>query len=88
RQVFVVEAPGAAGPPLLLATSRPPLFGPARVRPLYRRPGGTEPNLAPGLLDHLGARLGRRPEPLDVLAWAVATVREGSRVPLTADPAL
>ncbi|MET9991966.1 type ISP restriction/modification enzyme [Streptomyces mutabilis] len=88
RQVFAVEAPGAAGPPLLLATSRPPLFGPARVRPLYRRPGGTEPNLAPGLLDHLGARLGRRPEPLDVLAWAVATVREGSRVPLTADPAL
>ncbi|MEU3729138.1 type ISP restriction/modification enzyme [Streptomyces sp. NPDC033538] len=89
RQVFVVEAPGTtAGPPLLLATSRLPLLGGARIRPLYRRPGGTEPNLAPGLLDHLAARLGRRPDPVEVLAWAVATVREGSRVPLTADPAL
>ncbi|MGC9499142.1 type ISP restriction/modification enzyme [Streptomyces sp. WG7] len=88
RQVFAVEGPGTAGAPLLLATSRLPLLGGARVRPLYRRPGGAEPNLAPGLLDHLAARLGRRPDPVDVLAWAVATVREGSRVPLTADPAL
>ncbi|GAA3995384.1 hypothetical protein GCM10022384_48430 [Streptomyces marokkonensis] len=88
RQAFVVEAPGAAGPPLLLATSRLPLLGGARVRPLYRRPGGTEPNLAPGLLDHLAARLGRRPDAVEVLAWAVATVREGSRVPLTSDPVL
>ncbi|AQS70385.1 type ISP restriction/modification enzyme [Streptomyces pactum] len=88
RQVFVAAAPGAAGPPLLVATSRLPLLGGTRVRPLYRRPGGAEPNLAPGLLDHLAARLGRRPEPVDVLAWAVATVREDSLVPLTADPAL
>ncbi|WP_345638416.1 type ISP restriction/modification enzyme [Streptomyces thinghirensis] len=88
RQVFVVEAPDAAGPPLLVATSRLPLLGGPRVRPLYRRPDGAEPNLAPGLLDHLAARLGRRPTPEDVLAWAVATVREGSLVPLTADPAL
>jgi hypothetical protein len=88
RQVFVVEASGPAGPPLLLATSRLPLLGGARVRPLHRRPGGAEPNLAPGLLDHLAARFGARPEPLDVLAWAVAAVREGPVVPLTADPAL
>ncbi|MFF7828649.1 type ISP restriction/modification enzyme [Streptomyces rochei] len=97
RQVFVVALPGAPGspgasgapgPPPLLATSRLPLFGPSRVRPLYRRPGGAEPNLSPGLLDHLAARLGRRPAPPDVLAWAVATAREDCRVPLTADPAL
>ncbi|MEU9591980.1 type ISP restriction/modification enzyme [Streptomyces sp. NPDC048193] len=87
RQVFVVEASDAAGP-LLLATSRLPLFGPARVRPLHRRPGGKEPNLAPGLLDHLAGRLGLRPGPLDVLAWMVAAVRPGPVVPLTADPAL
>ncbi|MFJ8545576.1 type ISP restriction/modification enzyme [Streptomyces sp. NPDC093586] len=86
RQVFVLEASGAAGP-LLLATSRIPLFAPARVRPLHRRPGGAEPNLAPGLLDHLAARLGLRPGPLDVLAWMVAAVRPGPVVPLTADPA-
>ncbi|MEU4986325.1 type ISP restriction/modification enzyme [Streptomyces sp. NPDC021969] len=88
RQVFVVEVPDAAGPPLLLATSLLPLFGPARIRPLHRRPGGTEPNLAPGLLAHLAARLGRRPGPADVLAWSAAAVRPGSLVPLTADPAL
>ncbi|WP_318217904.1 type ISP restriction/modification enzyme [Streptomyces sp. SCL15-6] len=86
RQVFVVEASDAAGP-LLLATSRLPLFGPARVRPLHRRPGGAEPNLAPGLLDHLAGRLGLRPGPLDLLAWMVAAVRPGPVVPLTADPA-
>ncbi|MER7719123.1 type ISP restriction/modification enzyme [Streptomyces flaveolus] len=85
RQVFVVEASDPAGP-LLLATSRLPLFGPARVRPLHRRPGGAEPNLAPGLLDHLAGRLGLRPGPLDVLAWMVAAVRPGPVVPLTADP--
>ncbi|MER7194020.1 type ISP restriction/modification enzyme [Streptomyces flaveolus] len=86
RQVFVVEASDAAGP-LLLATSRLPLFGPSRVRPLHRRPGGAEPNLAPGLLDHLAGRLGLRPGPLDLLAWMVAAVRPGPVVPLTADPA-
>ncbi|MFJ8703298.1 type ISP restriction/modification enzyme [Streptomyces ardesiacus] len=88
RQVFVVETPDAAGPPLLLATSLLPLSGPARIRPLYRRPGGAEPNLAPGLLDHLAARLGLRPGPLDLLAWSVAAVRPGSLVPLPADPEL
>ncbi|MFI8189049.1 type ISP restriction/modification enzyme [Streptomyces sp. NPDC085946] len=87
HQVFAVEtaaAPGSPGP-LLLATSALPLLRPGRVRPLYRRPGGAEPNLAPGLLDHLGERLGGRPEPLDVLAWIVAAVRPGPVVPLTAD---
>ncbi|RDD88678.1 type ISP restriction/modification enzyme [Streptomyces parvulus] len=88
RQVFVVEVPEAAGPPRLLAGSRLPLFGPARIRPLYRRPGGAEPNLAPGLLDHLAGRLGRPVAPPDVLAWAVAAVRPGAGVPFTADPEL
>lgn len=65
RQVFVVEQTAApeSGGPLLLATSLLPLLRPGRVRPLYRRPGGAEPNLAPGLLEHLGARLGRSPSP-------------------------
>ncbi|CAL9382128.1 hypothetical protein SUDANB58_01079 [Streptomyces sp. enrichment culture] len=88
RQIFVVETPAPAPGPLLLATSLLPLLRPGRVRPLYRRPGGTEPNLAPGLLDHLAARLGHAPGPPDVLAWIVAAARPGPRVPLTADPAL
>ncbi|MFB7460931.1 type ISP restriction/modification enzyme [Streptomyces sp. NPDC056188] len=89
RQVFVAEtaaAPGT-GPPLL-ATSLLPLLRPGRVRPLYRRPAAAEPNLAPGLLDHLAARLGHRPAPEDVLAWTLAAARpgpDGPVVPLTGD---
>ncbi|MEV5432193.1 type ISP restriction/modification enzyme [Streptomyces sp. NPDC052701] len=84
HQVFAVEA--EAPGPLLLATSLLPVPRSGRVRPLYRRPGGAEPNLAPGLAEHLGARLGGgSPAPLDVLAWIVAAVRPGPAVPLTGD---
>ncbi|MEV3912030.1 type ISP restriction/modification enzyme [Streptomyces canus] len=87
-QVFVVETPTDGHGPQLLATSLLPLLRPGRVRPLYRRPGGTEPNLAPGLLKHLRTRLGTTVEPLDVLAWIVAAVRPDLTVPLTDDPEL
>ncbi|MGW0287607.1 type ISP restriction/modification enzyme [Streptomyces sp. NPDC003236] len=82
RQVFLVET-GDDGP--LLATSLLPLVRPGRVRPLYRRPDGTEPNLAPGLLDHLASLLGVRPTATDVLAWILAALRPGLTVPLTRD---
>ncbi|MBY8343939.1 DNA methyltransferase [Streptomyces spinosirectus] len=85
RQVFVVESPSDTGGPQLLATSHLPLLRPGRIRPLHRRPGGAEPNLAPGLLEHLGKRLGLAPAPADVLAWIMATVRPGLTVPLTED---
>ncbi|MBK3571322.1 type ISP restriction/modification enzyme, partial [Streptomyces sp. MBT62] len=88
HQVFVVEtSPNTAGPPVL-TSSRLPVLRPGHVRPLYRRPGGAEPNLAPGLLEHLADRLGHSPAPVDVLAWTVATVRPGPTVPLTADAEL
>ena len=79
HQVFAVEAPTAPDSlgPVLLATSLPPVLRAGRIRPLYRRPGGGEPNLAPGLLEHLRYRLGHSPAPVDVLAWIVATVRPG-----------
>ncbi|MEU3935138.1 type ISP restriction/modification enzyme [Streptomyces sp. NPDC029044] len=83
RQVFVVETPEATPP--LLVTSLLPLLRAGRIRPLFRRPGGHEPNLAPGLLEHLGARLGATPAPLDVLAWITATARPDLTVPLTGD---
>ncbi|MFI9753658.1 type ISP restriction/modification enzyme [Streptomyces collinus] len=83
RQVFVVEAPEATPP--LLVTSLLPLLRAGRIRPLFRRPGGSEPNLAPGLLEHLGSRLGSSPAPLDVLAWITATARPDLTVPLTGD---
>ncbi|WP_406205248.1 DNA methyltransferase [Streptomyces sp. NBC_01017] len=84
RQVFVLETPDSP----LLATSLLPLLRPGRVRPLYRRPGGTEPNLAPGLLPHLASRLGHSPTPADVLAWILAAARPDLTVPLPQDPEL
>ncbi|MFF9409331.1 type ISP restriction/modification enzyme [Streptomyces anandii] len=87
-QVFVLETPAGTAGPALLATSLLPLARPGRVRPLYRRPGGEEPNLAPGLTEFLAARLGHAPVPADVLAWALASARpgpDGPAVPLTAD---
>ncbi|MET7987853.1 type ISP restriction/modification enzyme [Streptomyces sp. NPDC005281] len=93
EQVFAVEqtpVPETSGPALLAASVLPLSAGRGgRVRPLYRRPGGREPNLAPGLLEYLGSRLGRPPTPVDVLAWTMAAARhgrDGCVVPLTADP--
>ncbi|WP_284438126.1 type ISP restriction/modification enzyme [Streptomyces sp. TUS-ST3] len=88
HQVFVVETPTDGRGPQLLATSLLPLFRPGRVRPLYRRPGGTEPNLAPGLLQHLRSRLGVPVGPLDVLAWILTAIRPDLTVPLTDDSEL
>ncbi|WP_428934286.1 type ISP restriction/modification enzyme [Streptomyces sp. ACT015] len=84
-QVFVVETAAPEGP-ALLATACLPLLRPGPVRPLFRRPGGAEPNLAPGLLELLAARLGLSPTPRDVLAWILTAVRPDLTVPLTADP--
>ncbi|MGI5407195.1 type ISP restriction/modification enzyme [Streptomyces chartreusis] len=84
HQVFVLETPESG----LLATSVLPLVRPGRVRPLFRRPDGTEPNLAPGLVEHLRDRLGGPVEPLDLLAWTLAAVRPDLTVPLTADAEL
>ncbi|MGW3207187.1 type ISP restriction/modification enzyme [Streptomyces sp. NPDC001135] len=86
RQVFTVETGDADTP--LLATSLLPALRPGRVRPLWRRPGGREPNLAPGLPAHLSTRLSDRPTAPDVLAWILATVRPDLTVPLTDDTAL
>lgn len=93
HQIFAVETVASPGPrePLLLATSLMPLLRSGRIRPLFRRPGGEEPNLAPGLLEYLHARLGLSPTPVDVIAWSLAAARpgpEGPLVPLTGDAGL
>ncbi|MER5887569.1 type ISP restriction/modification enzyme [Streptomyces sp. NPDC001941] len=98
HQLFAVEqgyVPGGGGPAVLVSAvlpdGRSPAGRPGRIRPLYRRPGGTEPNLAPGLLDLLTARYRLDVAPEDVLAWVAATARAGARgseVPLPADPAV
>ncbi|MFF0201720.1 type ISP restriction/modification enzyme [Streptomyces sp. NPDC005017] len=84
HQVFVVETSDTPGLPLL-ATSLFPLPRRGRVRPLYRRPGGAEPNLAPGLTGHLSDRLGLEVSAGDVLAWIMAATRPDLTVPLTED---
>ncbi|MCX5128811.1 type ISP restriction/modification enzyme [Streptomyces sp. NBC_00347] len=85
HQLFAVEpAPSAA----LLVTAHLPAGRLGRIRPLHRRPGGAEPNLAPGLQHLLGERYGTWVTPEDVLCWILAAGRPGPRgyeVPLTAD---
>lgn len=98
RQLFVVEQgylPKADGPALtvsaLLPDGRSPAGRPGRIRPLYRRPGATEPNLTPGLLPFLGKAYGHDVTPEDLLAWTVAAARpspSGCVLPLTPDPLL
>jgi hypothetical protein len=96
HQVFAIEQgylPEAPEPPVvfsaLLPDGRSPAGKPSRIRPLFRRPGGLEPNLAPGLTGWLAARLGVEVSAEDVLAWIAAAARpgpEGSAVPLPRDP--
>ncbi|MGW5067661.1 type ISP restriction/modification enzyme [Streptomyces cyaneofuscatus] len=97
RQLFAVEhgyvPQTAAGPALsvthLLPDGHSPAGRPGRIRPLYRRPGATDPNLAPGLLDVVRTRLGpQETGPESVLAWILAAALpapSGCRVPLPAD---
>ncbi|MYT29761.1 MULTISPECIES: type ISP restriction/modification enzyme [unclassified Streptomyces] len=98
HQLFLVELgqePGTSGPAVvcsaLLPDGRSPAGRPGRIRPLYRRPGGTEPNLAPGLTALLARHLDRTVPPDGLLAWIAATAvhsPDGTAVPLTADAAL
>ncbi|WP_329212695.1 DNA methyltransferase [Streptomyces sp. NBC_00683] len=98
HQVFAVEhgyVPQDTGPALsvtaLLPDGHSPAGRPGRIRPLYRRPGGREPNLAPGLLALLGDRYAAPVDPESVLAWTLAVARPspaGCLVPLPADGTL
>ncbi|MFI6643355.1 type ISP restriction/modification enzyme [Streptomyces sp. NPDC050504] len=96
RQLFVVEqgyvaGTGTGGPALTVTAhvpdGRSPAGRPGRIRPLYRRPGGVEPNVTPGLLAFLSGRYGTEVGAAEFLAWTVAAARPspaGCRVPLTA----
>lgn len=74
---------GLAGPvaacTVLLPDGHSPAGRPGRIRPFYRRPGGAEPNLAPGLVQLLGARLESAVDAEEVLAWVAAVVCGVSR---------
>jgi hypothetical protein len=95
HQLFAVEqgyVPRAAGPALLVSAllpdGRSAAGRPGRIRPLHRRPGGAEPNLAPGLTELLSGRYGQEVTAGEVLAWAVATAvpsPKGPLIPLPAD---
>ncbi|WP_162689022.1 MULTISPECIES: type ISP restriction/modification enzyme [unclassified Streptomyces] len=81
---------GGRPDPELLVTAHLPVGRLGRIRPLHRRPGGAEPNLAPGLLPLLGERYGTWVTPEDVLCWILAAGRPGPRgyeVPLAPDAA-
>ncbi|MEL5954396.1 type ISP restriction/modification enzyme [Streptomyces sp. CLV115] len=97
HQLFAVEhgyVPQDTGPALsvtaLLPDGHSPAGRPGRIRPLFRRPGGREPNLTPGLLTLLRTRHGDSVTARAVLAWALAAARHspaGCEVPLPADTA-
>lgn len=97
-QLYLVEqghVTGSAGPAVLasavLPDGRSPAGRPGRIRPLFRRPGGDEPNAAPGLLAHLSTALGTDVDAADLLAWTLAVAQAspaGCRVPLTSDAEL
>lgn len=91
--VALPPSPQAPGPAVvcsaILPDGRSPAGRPGRIHPLHRRPGGREPNLAPGLSALLAARLDRRADAADLLAWIAVSAThspEGCVVPLTADP--
>ncbi|NEA55866.1 DNA methyltransferase [Streptomyces sp. SID13666] len=101
RQIFAVEQarlPNVPGPALafgaVLPDGRSPAGKPGRIRPLYRRPGGQDPNFAPGLTELLGELLGLPVGAEDLLAWITVAglpardQRDGVVVPLTRDPEL
>ncbi|MEW2634029.1 type ISP restriction/modification enzyme [Streptomyces sp. NPDC048389] len=88
HQLFVVEAGTAVVVSGLLPVGRTPAGRPGRIRPLYRRPGGREPNLAPGLAELLAETYGHEVGAGDFAAWVVAAVEHtpaGYAVPLVAD---
>lgn len=110
HQIFITQQDAQkieTGPGLVFSGLIPDLhhfsgWGAGGVHPLWRDADGQQPNLAAGLLDYLGARLGIKVTALDFAAYLAAVVahpgytamfREeleepGIRVPLSTDPAL
>jgi len=96
QQLFVIEQ----APPqdsheavvtfsALLPDGRSPAGKPGWIRPLFRRPGGRDPNLAPGLTRWLSALMTTEVDAADVLAWIAVVARPGPRgcaVPLPREP--
>ncbi|MER5723114.1 type ISP restriction/modification enzyme [Streptomyces sp. NPDC002418] len=93
HQIFAVEhghVPQDDGPCLsataLLPDGHSPAGRPGRTRPLHRRPGGQEPNLAPGLTALLSERYGTTVTAGSVLAWILAAARHSPAGPLVPLP--
>jgi len=86
-QVFLTLLPAPDGPVAAFSAELPLASGPGRaggrVAPLFRRPGGREPNLAPGLAEVLSGAFAAEVAALDVLAWVAAV----TALPRAADPA-
>ncbi|MFE9256898.1 type ISP restriction/modification enzyme [Streptomyces sp. NPDC006879] len=84
QQVFLIEhglGRGPTGPAVaasaLLPQGASPGGRPGRIRPLFRRPGGVEPNVLPGLMPWLSARYGCDVTPAAVMSWVLAAARFG-----------
>lgn len=66
--------PAAPDSPTTVVSTELPVDPRVTVHPLHRRPDGSEPNVAPGLLAHLSDVLQAAPPitPADLLAWITA----------------
>ncbi|WP_225446903.1 type ISP restriction/modification enzyme [Streptacidiphilus sp. PB12-B1b] len=83
-QLFACVQPHAPGPAVAFSAELPDGHrerGLGRIHPLYRRPGGREPNLAPGLTEYLGAVLGTGVTAEALLAWIAAAGRPADGAP-------
>jgi hypothetical protein len=109
-QVFISELHTEAlksGPALTFTAHVPSLHHfkgseGGRVLPLWRNGGATEPNVLPGLLDHLAKELGTSVQAEDLVAYTAGIAAHagytdlfrldlaipGVRIPLTRDPGL
>lgn len=84
------DGPGDNGPAVTFSAELPDGYrtkGLGRIHPLYRRPGGRDPNVAPGLTGFLSRRLGAPVSTEDLLAWIAAATahpvgRTGEQVPV------
>lgn len=77
---------GGATTPTTVVSAELPIDPRVTVHPLHRRPDGSEPNIAPGLLAFLDQTYGASTTPDDLLAWTTAVTARPDATRRGGDP--